>query len=549
MAGPQAQDRPAEPPPGGEQAADDRFRQLQHLLPYGGLAVSLALVLALGPHHPRSVAAAVGLSAAAALWHRFMAVPYPPPAGRQGQAIAYCAGVLLFIAGLVLLSPYFGFFGFTGYLQVALLPRWLRPPAIAVNAAAMALSQVGGIGHLHGGGAAAYAGLVVVNLLVAGAITYQGIEEDQRSRRRARMVDELAEANRKLRETMAENAGLHAQLVTQAREAGVLDERQRMAGEIHDTLAQGLTGIVTQLEAADRFDGEPLRRARHMALARRLARESLAEARRSVQALRPGPLDAAAHLPGALADLAERWTQTSGIAVRVEVTGDAVPLPPALEVVLFRTAQEGLANIAKHAGASRAGLTLSYTHEVVVLDVLDDGAGFDASAAADRAGRSEDGHGYGLTAMRQRLRQVGGALAIESAPGDGTALSASVPAVPAAPDPEPGEAPGVSAPGTDAAARENGTDPSSGPPAHAADQASGPLAHGTGPALGPPPYGRSRTEPPRALPHPAPIRPRGSSRRAPRPRNRDAPPPAAPGSWTMPCDHSPARRRRPPRRP
>jgi signal transduction histidine kinase len=103
-----------------------------------------------------------------------------------------------------------------------------------------------------------------------------------------------------------------------------------------------------------------------------------------------------------------------------------VPLPPAVEVVLFRTAQEGLANIAKHAAASRAGLTLSYTHEVVVLDVLDDGSGFDARPAAD--GRAAGGDSYGLTAMRQRLRQVGGALEIESSPGDGTAISARVPA-------------------------------------------------------------------------------------------------------------------------
>jgi signal transduction histidine kinase len=218
---------------------------------------------------------------------------------------------------------------------------------------------------------------------------------------------------------MQENAGLHAQLVTQAREAGVLDERQRMAGEIHDTLAQGLTGIVTQLEAAERFDADPVRRARHRELARTLARDSLAEARRSVQALRPGPLDQAAHLPGALDDLARRWSRTSGVTVRVEVTGSPVPLPPPVEVALFRTAQEGLANIAKHAAASRAGLTLSYTHEVVMLDVLDDGTGFDSAPAADS---------YGLTAMRRRLHQVGGTLEIETAPGDGTALSASVPA-------------------------------------------------------------------------------------------------------------------------
>ncbi|MFG1808015.1 sensor histidine kinase [Streptomyces sp. NPDC049040] len=404
--------------------SDVRFQQLQQHLPYGGLGVSLVLALGLGPHTAAFVAAACGLSAAAALWLRFMDLPYPAPAGRRGRAILFFAGLQALIAALVALSPFFGFFGFTGYLQVALLPRALRMPAIAVNAALMATTQVGGFGNLHGGTLGVYAGLVVVNMVFAGVITNQGIEEDQRSRRRAEMIEELAEANRRLRETMVENAGLHAQLVTQAREAGVLDERQRMAGEIHDTIAQGLTGIVTQLEAAERFDADPARRARHRELARTLARESLAEARRSVRALRPGPLDEAAHLPGALEDLAWRWSRTSGVGVRVEVTGSPVPLPPPVEVVLFRTAQEGLANIAKHAAASRAGLTLSYTHQVVMLDVLDDGAGFDSAPGGDS---------YGLTAMRQRLHQVGGTLEIESAPGEGTALSARVPAATASP--------------------------------------------------------------------------------------------------------------------
>jgi signal transduction histidine kinase len=396
-----------------------RFQQLQRQLPFVGLAVSLVLALALGPHTAAPMAQACGLSVAAALWLSFMYVPYPAPEGQRARAVVFVAGLLVLIAALVTLSPLFGFFGFTGYLQVALLPRPLWAPAVAVNAALMATTQVGGVANLHGGTLGVYAGLVVVNMIFAGVITYQGIEEDQRSRRRAEMIGELAEANRRLRETMQENAGLHAQLVTQAREAGVLDERQRMAGEIHDTLAQGLTGIVTQLEAAERFDADPVRRARHRELARTLARDSLAEARRSVQALRPGPLDQAAHLPGALDDLARRWSRTSGVTVRVEVTGSPVPLPPPVEVALFRTAQEGLANIAKHAAASRAGLTLSYTHEVVMLDVLDDGTGFASAPAADS---------YGLTAMRRRLHQVGGTLEIETAPGDGTALSASVPA-------------------------------------------------------------------------------------------------------------------------
>ena len=473
-----------------EDTSEDRFLRFQRYIPYGGLAVSLALVLALGPYTLTHLGPACALSAGAALWLRFMDVPYPTPPGGRGRAIVFYVGLMAFIGALVLVNPIFGFFGFTGYLHVALLPRALWAPAIAVNAALIATTQVGGVARLHGATVAVYAGLVVVNVVVAGAITFQGIEEDQRSRRRARMIDQLAEANRRLRETMEENAGLHVQLVTQAREAGILDERQRMAGEIHDTIAQGLTGIVTQLEAAGRFDADPERRARHRELARRLARESLAEARRSVQALRPGPLDAAAHLPEAIGDLADRWTQTAGIPVRVEVTGRAVPLPPALEVVLFRTAQEGLANIAKHARASRAGLTLSYTHEVVVLDVLDDGAGFDAGEC-ERAPRREDGHGFGLTAMRQRLRQVGGALAVESAPGDGTALSASVPAVPVLPprartEPEPDddgrealdarEAPGAGEPRAPGPARAEPAD--AAPDAVAAPAGPGPARGG-----------------------------------------------------------------------
>lgn len=416
---------------GHDDVPDVRFQQLQHYLPYIGLAVSLVLALSLGAHTAAFAGTACGLSAVAALWLHFVDLPYPAPARQRGRAILFFAGLLLIIAALITLSPFFGFFGFTGYLQVALLPRVLWGPAIALNAALMATTQVGGVGNLHGGTLGVYAGLVVVNMVFAGVITFQGIEEDQRSRRRAEMIDELGEANRRLRETMEENAGLHAQLVTQAREAGVLDERQRMAGEIHDTLAQGLTGIVTQLEAAERFDADPARRARHRELAGTLARDSLAEARRSVQALRPGPLDEAAHLPGALDDLAQRWSQTSGVTVRVEVTGTPVPLPPPVEVVLFRTAQEGLANIAKHAAASRAGLTLSYTHEVVMLDVLDDGTGFDTAPGGDS---------YGLTAMRQRLRQVGGRLEIESSPGDGTALSASVPVQARRPSPLRGAA-------------------------------------------------------------------------------------------------------------
>jgi signal transduction histidine kinase len=115
----------------------------------------------------------------------------------------------------------------------------------------------------------------------------------------------------RLEAAMEENAGLHAQLLVQAREAGVLDERQRMARDIHDTLAQGLTGIITQLEATERAGHRPDQWRRHLDQARALARDSLSEARRSVQALRPEPLEEA-RLPDAIAHLAERWSQASG---------------------------------------------------------------------------------------------------------------------------------------------------------------------------------------------------------------------------------------------
>ena len=204
----------------------------------------------------------------------------------------------------------------------------------------------------------------------------------------------------------------------------MLDERQRMAGEIHDTLAQGLTGIITQLEAADQNGQPSLEWRRHVRTAARLARDSLAEARRSVHALRPQPLESA-QLPEALADVVDRWSAAHGTPAELVTTGTVRPLLPDVEVTLLRTAQEALASVAKHAKASRVGLTLSYMDDVVTLDVRDDGTGFDPSVG--RAETTEGG--FGLAAMRARLQRVAGTLAVESEPGAGTAISACVPAV------------------------------------------------------------------------------------------------------------------------
>jgi len=214
-------------------------------------------------------------------------------------------------------------------------------------------------------------------------------------------------------------------LVEQARRAGLIGERQRLAHEIHDTLAQGFTSIVMNLEAADAIlpAGSSPRAHWHLDQARLTARESLAEARRLVWALRPKLLEDAS-LPEALARLAERWSEASGVTAQTSVTGTPQPLPPEIEATIFRVAQEALTNVRKHARAQRTALTLSYMNDRVALDARDDGRGFDPDKAGD--GSAHEG-GFGVETMRERIEQLGGTLSIESAPGEGTTLAVELP--------------------------------------------------------------------------------------------------------------------------
>ncbi len=227
-----------------------------------------------------------------------------------------------------------------------------------------------------------------------------------------------------------ENLRLVEEARKAGRQAGVLRERQRMAHEIHDTLAQGFTSIVMNLEAAEGVIPSNLDRAQHhLDQARLTARESLTEARRLVWALRPEALESAS-LPDALERLAERWSADSGISAGVSTTGTPCPLPSEVEAMLFRVAQESLNNARKHAlGASRVALTLSYMGETVALDVRDDGAGFDPVREFGKTRRDRDSGGFGLKGMRERVEGVGGILSVESAPGEGSTLTVELPAV------------------------------------------------------------------------------------------------------------------------
>jgi signal transduction histidine kinase len=392
-------------------------------LPYVTLAGStLLVVLGDGAGLPRAPLPVILVTVAvtAAWMFGYLTVQWRP------TGIPFFLGLLVLIGVLVACSPLFGFFAWTGYLFTvqALRGRWVLA-GVAAIATFSAISQMGGYPALgHPGVLPIFALVLAFNVAIATAMTFLTSVSNAEAERREQMLEELAEANQKLGAALKENAGLHAQLLVQAREAGVLDERQRLAGEMHDILAQGLTGIVTQLEAADQAADRPADRRRHLEQARQLARESLTEARRSVHALSPQPLAEAA-LPEALTEVVDAWSELHGVTAELITTGTPLPLLPEIEATLLRVAQEALANVAKHAAASRVALTLSYMEDLVTLDVRDDGAGFDP-AEPRTAG---DAGGFGLAGMRERLQRIAGALEIESEPGAGTAVSASAPAI------------------------------------------------------------------------------------------------------------------------
>jgi signal transduction histidine kinase len=407
---------------GWRRRIDRRLR----LLPYAALAGSTALVLVVGdrlPHAPLPVE--LVLVAVTLLWQLgLVTLRHDFDANMRLQAVFF-VGLLALFAGLIWSNSLFGFFAWTGYLYVAgFRGRW-QFAGVAGVAVMTATSQIGGFQQLATANMwGTYAIVLAFNVVIASAMTKLASVINAQSARRQEMIEELAETNAKLEAAMNENAGLHAQLLTQAREAGVLDERQRLAGEIHDVLAQGLTGIVTQLEAADAAAARPADWRRHLTAARQLARDSLTEARRSVQALRPQPLAEAA-LPEAIGEVVDGWAGITGVAAELITTGTPLPLLPEIEATLLRTAQEALANVGKHANAGRVALTLSYMEDLVTLDVRDDGAGFDPAAPL---AEEYDG-GFGLAAMRERLLRIAGTLVVESEPGGGTALSACVPAI------------------------------------------------------------------------------------------------------------------------
>lgn len=328
--------------------------------------------------------------------------------GRRLGIAGFVTNLVLTTAA-ILLSPAFGLYLIIGFPEAARLPtRSWRIAGLIGTAAALSIAQVGGPrSELFT--PPVVAAFFAITLAIA--LTMHGLD-----RRRAALYRRIDAANAELRAAQRRSALLTEQLVTQARDAGIAEERKRLSREIHDTVAQDLVAIISQLELLDGED-DPTEHWRRLATIDDAARNALREARRAIAALASPRLDSA-ELPLALDDLLGEWRDRTGLGGELAVIG--LRRADHTDAELLRVAQEALANVAKHAEAQTADLSLTYRArpDEVELVIADDGRGFDPDAPS---------HGFGLAGLRARLERLGGTLAIESAPGRGTTLRATLP--------------------------------------------------------------------------------------------------------------------------
>ncbi|WUQ57291.1 sensor histidine kinase [Streptomyces virginiae] len=373
-----------------------------HLLVVGLLVLAAGRALADSRPH-----AGLVVAAAAACGLAYAAGPVLPQVSRSRRAAAlWLAAVGAAWMALLALSADGVWMAFPLYfLQLHLLPRRAGLASVAATAAA----AIAGFAAPQGSFNAAMAIGPALGAAVAVAVVwgYQALYRESEQRRR--LIEELT--------------ATRADLAKAQHTAGVLAERERLAREIHDTLAQGLSSIQLLLRAAERaLPHAPQNAARYVDQARQAAVDNLAEARRFVAALAPPTLEGTT-LTDALERLCATTSARHRITARFHLTGDPIPLPTAHEVALLRIAQSALANTVRHAEATTE-VTLSYLGDHIAVDIVDDGHGFDPDRLA--APDPENG-GFGLAAMRARAHALGGTLTVESTPGHGTALAAQLP--------------------------------------------------------------------------------------------------------------------------
>jgi signal transduction histidine kinase len=373
---------------------------------YGVVYVAVLAVVALTAGSTDRAAIAVSAIVGMAPWYFLVGRPHIRAAGGTvtPRAVIYMTGVVVLFGVAVLQAPN------TWFLSIALLPQCYQVlPANRALIPAVTMTGLGAVsvGYWDHGTAGDATAAALFIAIVSFTIAFGGYIG-----RIITQSDERASLIAQLEATRAELADV-------SRQAGAMAERQRLAGEIHDTLAQGFSSILMLIQAADALlDQEPATARRQLKLAAQTARDNLAEARTLVTGLASAQLQA-----GTLEDALRRITARTGDELGIEATfgidGRGRRLAAATEVVLLRTGQEALANVRKHAAAHRVAVWLRYVGDLVQLEVTDDGAGFDAAVVNG---------GYGLRGMRARVGEVGGTVAVRSAPAQGTSVLVEVPA-------------------------------------------------------------------------------------------------------------------------
>lgn len=337
--------------------------------------------------------------------------PWLPGVARSSRAARVWLSLLLaaWIA-LLALTPEATYLAFPWFfLLLHLLPR---PLGLAAVAFTTAVAIAGFAWHQKTFTPAMAMGPIIgACVVIATVFGYQALHAESEQRRR--LIVELGRTR--------------TELAAAERRAGVLHERERLAREIHDTLAQGFSSIQLLLQAATRTLGDPESSAPSRAAvlveqARQTAKDNLAEARRFVRALSPGELDEST-LTAALKRLCATTTSRTGIEVAFHQQGPSIALGTPVDVALLRIAQGAVANTAQHSGATRADVTLTVMDTAVTLDIVDNGSGFEPSAPGvddpDDLGQG----GFGLRSMRSRAAELGALLTVETRPGHGTAVS------------------------------------------------------------------------------------------------------------------------------
>ncbi|RDH97887.1 signal transduction histidine kinase [Curtobacterium sp. AG1037] len=310
----------------------------------------------------------------------------------------WVVGLSVVWVGLLVLVPEAAYLVFPlFFLYLHVLPRVVGPAAV-VAATLVAVVALG----LHGGFTV---GGVVGPLVGAGVALLIGLGYRALAR-------EAAEREALVAELLA----TRDRLAATEREQGVLAERARLAREIHDTVAQGLSSIQMLLHAAERADGDRPG-TEHIRLARETAADGLADTRRFIRELAPPTLDQG--LGAALRRLAEQQWTRHGLTVGVTVPDAALPMD--VETALLRLAQGAVANAMQHARAAHVDVVVAVDGREARLTVVDDGVGFDPVTTGDRAAATDS---FGLRAMAERVEQFGGRLTVDSAPGRGTTITA-----------------------------------------------------------------------------------------------------------------------------